>query len=91
MLLASQSSTDICGDRVGGLTYAGFNGAKRGGIQMIIDCDRCVIRLSGRTHECQDCLVTFLLSPPALNRAEERAVAVLSASGLVPPLRLKVV
>jgi hypothetical protein len=58
---------------------------------MIIDCDRCVIRLSGRTHECQDCVVTFLLTPPSLNRAEERAVATLAESGLVPPLRLKVV
>jgi hypothetical protein len=58
---------------------------------MIIDCNRCVIRLSGRDHECQDCVVTFLLTPPSLNRAEERAVAVLSQGGLVPPLRLKVV
>ena len=58
---------------------------------MIINCDRCVIRLSGRTNECQDCVVTFLLTPPSLNRAEERAVATLAESGLVPPLRLKVV
>ena len=64
------------------------------GIEVIIDCDRCVIRLSGRGHECQecqDCVVTFLLTPPSLNRAEERAVAVLAEAGLVPPLRLKVV
>ena len=81
----------MCEESVGGLTYAGLNGARRGGIQVIIDCDRCVIRLSGRTHECEDCVVSFLLTPPNLNRAEERAVAVLSASGLVPPLRLKVV
>ena len=81
----------MCGDSVGGLTYAGFKRANRGGIQLIIDCDRCVIRLSGRTHECQDCVVTFLLTPPSLSRAEERAVAVLSESGLIPPLRLKVV
>lgn len=81
----------MCQESVGGLTYAGSNGAQRGGIQVIIDCDRCVIRLSGRTHECEDCVVSFLLTPPNLDRAEERAVAVLSASGLVPPLRLKVV
>jgi hypothetical protein len=49
---------------------------------MIINCDRCVIRLTGRSHECQDCVV---------NRAEERAVAALAEGGLVPPLRLKVV
>lgn len=61
---------------------------------MIIDCDRCVIRQSGHgqeSQECQDCVVTFLLTPPSLNRAEERAVAALAQGGLVPPLRLKVV
>ena len=81
----------MCEESVGGLTYAGLNSTQRGGMQVIIDCDRCVIRSSGRTHECEDCVVSFLLTPPNLNRAEERAVAVLSASGLVPPLRLKVV
>lgn len=60
---------------------------------MIIDCDRCVIRLSGRgqeSPECQDCVVTFLLTPPTLSRAEERAVAALADGGLVPPLRLRI-
>ena len=60
---------------------------------MIIDCDLCVIRCSGLgpdSPECQDCVVTFLLTPPTLNRAEERAVAALSEGGLVPPLRLRV-
>jgi hypothetical protein len=58
---------------------------------VIINCDQCVIRLNGLEHVCQDCVVTFLLTPPSLNRAEERAVAALAQGGLVPPLRLKVV
>lgn len=58
---------------------------------MIIDCDRCIARQSGKSDECQDCLVTFLLTPPSLSKAEERALATLAESGLVPPLRLKVV
>ena len=61
---------------------------------MIIDCDLCVIRQGGggpESDECQDCVVTFLLTPPTLNPAEERAVAALAQGGLVPPLRLRVV
>ncbi len=60
---------------------------------MIIDCERCVIRQSGHgpeSPECQDCVVTFLLTPAEFNRAEERAVAALALVGLVPPLRLRV-
>lgn len=60
---------------------------------MIIDCDLCVVRQGGNGPEspqCQDCVVTFLLTPPAFNRAEEKAVAALAAGGLVPPLRLNV-
>ncbi|HUW78539.1 MAG TPA: hypothetical protein VMV52_07305 [Candidatus Nanopelagicaceae bacterium] len=58
---------------------------------MIIDCERCVIRLTGRHHECEDCVVTFLLTPDSLTEAEEQALAALSSGGLVPPLRLEVV
>ncbi len=55
---------------------------------MLIDCDAC----AGRGPACGDCVVTVLLgTPPAgveLDEAERAAIAVLSGSGLVPPLRL---
>ena len=57
---------------------------------MIIDCDGCV----ARPHACSDCVVTVLLGMPAMARpvelddAEQAAVGVLAAAGLVPPLRL---
>ena len=55
---------------------------------MLIDCDTCIIR----GHGCRDCVVTVILNNPApildLDPAEEDAVGVLSAAGLVPPLRL---
>lgn len=52
---------------------------------MIIDCQTCVVR----GDACSDCVVTVLLgSPPALDSEEQQALAVLSDSGLVPPLRL---
>jgi hypothetical protein len=54
----------------------------------LIDCDACSVRGTG----CGDCVVTFLIGePPAgvtLNEEERRAVEVLAAAGLVPPLRL---
>jgi len=57
---------------------------------VIIDCDGCLAR--GR--ECGDCVVTVLLgAPPSgveLDDEERAALAVLAASGLVPPLRLLV-
>lgn len=52
-----------------------------------IDCDRCVVR----GLACHDCLVTHLLGPPpemALDGEEQRALAVLADSGLVPRLRM---
>ena len=59
-----------------------------GGDPMLIDCDTCSVRGIG----CGDCVVTVLLGgPPAgvtLNDEERRAVEVLAAAGLVPPLRL---
>ena len=57
---------------------------------MIVDCDTCQVR----GPSCADCVVTFLLGPPAwladdgLPAAEATALAVLADSGLVPPLRL---
>lgn len=52
---------------------------------MIIDCDGCQMR----DLACEDCVVTFLLGPPAgLGSAEQTALAVLADGGLVPPLRM---
>ncbi len=52
-----------------------------------IDCDTCVVR----GLACHDCVVTVLLGPPPelrFDEDEQRALAVLADSGLVPPLRL---
>jgi hypothetical protein len=52
---------------------------------MIIDCDTCEVR----GQACDDCVVGVLLGQPTVLDAEQRrALAVLSDSGLVPPLRL---
>ncbi len=55
---------------------------------MIIDCDTCRVR----GPACGDCVVTVLLGRPGqvpdLDAAEQRAIGVLAAGGLVPPLRL---
>lgn len=52
---------------------------------MIIDCGSCVMR----DIACDECVVTFLLGPPAtLDSQEQTALAVLAEGGLVPPLRL---
>ena len=55
---------------------------------LLIDCDSCSVRGIG----CGDCVVTVLLGGPpdevTLNDEERRAVEVLAAAGLVPPLRL---
>jgi len=54
---------------------------------MIVDCDGCKVRGKG----CGDCAVTVLLGSPLeevdLGPEERRAIAVLAAGGLVPPLR----
>ena len=60
---------------------------------MEIDCGRCGMRGTG----CQDCVITALeprnvadFSGPApghLGEAEMRALGVLAATGMVPPLR----
>ena len=52
-----------------------------------IDCDTCLVR----GLHCHDCVVTVLLGPPpelAFDDEEKRALDVLAAGGLVPPLRL---
>ena len=52
-----------------------------------IDCDTCLVR----GPACHDCVVTVLLGPPPeLDLADDtaRALEVLAAGGLVPPLRL---
>lgn len=55
---------------------------------LLIDCDTCQVRGIG----CGDCVITMLLGGPpqgvSLNDEERRAVEVLAAAGLVPPLRL---
>jgi hypothetical protein len=52
-----------------------------------IDCDTCMVR----GLACHDCVVTVLLGPPpelAFDDDECRALDVLAAGGLVPPLRM---
>ena len=52
-----------------------------------IDCDTCLVR----GLACHDCVVTVLLGPPpelTIDDDEARALDVLAAGGLVPPLRL---
>ncbi|MEO8329146.1 MAG: hypothetical protein ABI586_03985 [Candidatus Nanopelagicales bacterium] len=51
---------------------------------MIIDCDTCTVR----GDACHDCVVGVLLGAPALDDDQQRAVEVLAASGMIPPLRL---
>jgi hypothetical protein len=54
---------------------------------VVIDCDTCVVR----GPACDDCVVTVLLGPPpesGFGDEEERALAVLANSGLVPRLRM---
>ena len=60
---------------------------------MKIDCGRCEMRGTG----CQDCVITALesrnaagfsaQSPGCLGEAEVKALGVLAAAGMVPPLR----
>ncbi len=65
---------------------------------MLIDCGTCEMR----DLACDDCVVTVLLGPtrlesgqpayaPTLDAQERDALAVLAASGLVPPLRLSTI
>ena len=61
--------------------------ATLGGMTTRIDCDTCLVR----GLHCHDCVVTVLLGPPPeleFDDDEKRALDVLAAGGLVPPLRL---
>ena len=53
-----------------------------------IDCDTCAVR----GLACGDCVVTFLLGGPPrgveIDAEERRALDVLAAGGLIPPLRM---
>lgn len=50
-----------------------------------IDCTRC----QAPARSCDDCVVRMMLDGPAtLNAEEQAALKALSASRLVPPLRL---
>ena len=52
-----------------------------------IDCDTCAVR----GPACHDCVVTVLLGPPeelSFDDDQTRALDVLAAGGLVPPLRM---
>jgi hypothetical protein len=56
-------------------------------MSVLIDCDTCVVR----GLACHDCVVTVLLGPPpevGFDEEEQRALAVLASSGLVPELRM---
>lgn len=56
---------------------------------MQIDCDSCEVR----GLACGDCIVTVLMGTAPdgieLDPAEQAAIAVLSQTGLVPPLRMR--
>lgn len=52
-----------------------------------IDCDTCLVR----GLACHDCVVTVLLGPPpeaGFDEEDQRALAALADSGLVPRLRM---
>ena len=56
-------------------------------MSVVIDCDTCLVR----GLACHDCVVTVLLGPPpevGFDEEEQRALAVLAESGLVPKLRI---
>lgn len=58
---------------------------------IFISCDECML---SETSACEDCVVTFLLDPPAADGIvvgvdEARAVRMLQRAGLVPELRFR--
>lgn len=57
----------------------------REGIEMVIDCDSCVMR----DLACGECVVSLLLGPIEGSVEEHReTLTVLADAGLVPPLQL---
>lgn len=61
---------------------------QRTAVPLVVDCDHCAARGAG----CSDCMVSFLLGGPpedvVFDNEEQRALDVLSAAGLIPPLRM---
>ena len=57
---------------------------------MIIDCEKCEVRNVG----CADCVVSVMLGDPVeqveIGDGERRALDVLAAGGMLPPLRLTI-
>ncbi|WP_433184604.1 hypothetical protein [Actinoallomurus sp. CA-150999] len=57
---------------------------------MLIDCEKCEVRNVG----CDDCVVSAMPLIPAsgleIGPLERRALRVLAAEGLVPPLRMTI-
>ena len=55
---------------------------------VVIDCDECILQ---HTEACADCVVTYLCGeasrPVVVDLAEARALRLLDAGGLAPPLR----
>jgi len=50
---------------------------------MLIDCETCPVR----GNSCGDCVVTFMLGPPEVDRQEHQALLLLADRGLVPPIQ----
>ena len=73
---------DIYGGRASSIV-----GGRCHGMSMHIDCNTCQVR----GPACEDCMVTVLLGPPpefGFEDDDSRALGVLAAAGLIPPLRM---
>ncbi|MEV5706914.1 hypothetical protein [Actinoallomurus sp. NPDC052274] len=57
---------------------------------MLIDCAKCELRNVG----CADCVVTMMPAIPEsgldIDPLERRALGILAAEGLIPPLRMTI-
>jgi hypothetical protein len=57
---------------------------------MLIDCEKCEVRNVG----CDDCVISVMLGDPVdvveLGDHERRALDILAAEGMLPPLRLTI-
>lgn len=74
-------------DGLAGPTRNGVGQRSPGRPAVTLDCDTCTVR----GLACGDCVVSLLIGPPAdveLDAAEQQALDVLAAGGLIPPLRL---
>lgn len=85
-LTSTPGTLGAAGHRQDGHAGPAGSGPSADALPVQIDCGDCVMR----DVECGDCLVTVLLGPaPAeLDAGEQRAIAALADSGLVPPLRM---